>query len=269
MTLILILVMSTSLFITNKRMNTSESEITSKKDSLIYMGIFIASFVIDIVIMKTNISINPMLYVIVGIGEMILSIVLNAKREKDIIAKHNLKKQIVRCLAPVRKGSKIDEDIDKHIEDDLGFKLKFSNKGDLEEIVCEMEDPIKWTDDVITRIVFNLNKFIPIKQWVSHPDYPKLECVFEGTKLPPSVAKYPGSFLRPNNYIPLGINGVGELGWNLGVKSAEVGESLFKYEDGTPAQTIIPAKAPQALVGGATGGGKAIWLEQEVFIIKE
>jgi hypothetical protein len=211
-----------------------------------------------------SLNINILVYVVAGIAETVFCIMINSKREKEIEKRHSLTKQIVQCLAPVRRGNELDKDIDNHLEDDLGFTLKYGDKGDLEEIKCEMDDPMKWTDDVITRIVFNLNKFVPTKQWVSHPDFPKLECVFEGTKLPPSVAKYPGSFLRPNNFIPLGVNGLGELGWNLGAKSKELSESLFFYEDGTRAQTILPAKAPQALVGGATGGGKAIAIDEIV-----
>lgn len=267
MTIIFVLVVSLSLYIANKKMNTSESEINNIKDSLIYLSIFAASLTIDLVTSKLDINIPFIVYLAVMIAEIITCIVLNAKRENEIKKKHDLIKQVIRCLAPVRKNSKIDEDIDKHLEDeDLGFQLKYDTNGELDGIECEMEDPTRWTDDIITKIVFNLNKFIPTKQWVSHPDHPKLLCKFEGTKLPPKIAKYPGSFLRPNNYIPLGVNGVGELGWNLGAKSKEIGDSLFVYEDGTSAKTIIPAKAPQALVGGSTGGGKAIYLEQEVEI---
>lgn len=268
MTIIFILVMSVSLYIANKKMNTTESEIKNGKDGLIYLSIFAVSLLVDLITAKMNINIPIIVYPIVAIVEVIISIMINAKREAAIKNKHAMIKQIIQCLAPVRKGKAMDEDIDKHLEDqDLGFDVKFNKKGDLEEIKCEIDDPTKWTDDIITRIVFNLNKFIPTKQWVSHADFPKLECTFEGTKLPPNIAKYPGSFLRPNNYIPIGVNGEGELGWNLGAKKSEIGDSLFVYDDGTPANTIIPAKAPQALVGGSTGGGKAIFVKQEVEVI--
>lgn len=268
MTFVFILVVAFTLTVSSHKTKSSNSDIYGVRDNRIYFFLLIGSVIFDLVMVKIpSFNINILVYVVAGVVEAVFCIVINSKREKEIEKRHSLIKQVVQCLAPVRRGNELDKDLDNHIEDDLGFTLKYDNKGNIEEIKCDMDDPTKWSDDIITRIVFNLNKFIPTKQWVSHPDFPKLECVFEGTKLPPNIAKYPGSFLRPNNLIPIGVNGLGELSWNLGVKSSEAGDSLFVYEDGTRAQTIIPAKAPQALVGGSTGGGKAIDNEQKVYVL--
>ena len=262
MVILTLLVFTLNLAISNKRSDTKECEIN---DNRLY-GIIVAAMVgISIIIdfAATKFSIPIFVYLILAIGETFYFIFENTKRENEIKKKHKEMKQIFQCLSPVLKLPK-DEDFD--LEGDYGFEMMYNENGELNRIECEMVDPEKWEDSAVTRIVMNLNKYMNTKKWTSQVDYPSLKCTFDGSELPPSMAKYPGSWLRPWNFIPLGIDGNHELGLNFGCKEKEVGESSFVYEDGRKAITKISPKIAQTLVCGSTGGGKAIVCYQNIVI---
>ena len=113
------------------------------------------------------------------------------------------------------------------------------------------------------KCVDSWNKYLPDYEWVPEFDYAARECAFVGTPLPPHVARYPGSWLRPAEFIPIGLTGLGELAWVINSFKGE-GRSLYVYEDGKKAKTVDSPSAPQALVVGGTGGGKAIYVDQEI-----
>ena len=153
---------------------------------------------------------------------------------------------------------------------EVPFKIIYNkgNKNEIDKVIVNMENPEKFKDASITQAVYNFNKFLPYREWIVDTDFPERTCTFIGNKLPPNIALFPGSDLRPWNWIPLGLGGNGELGWNLGAKSSNIGESLYIYEDSNvKAGTIEVSKAPQALTVGSTGGGKAIFIGEIVDII--
>ncbi|MBQ2174240.1 MAG: hypothetical protein II453_03900, partial [Alphaproteobacteria bacterium] len=69
-------------------------------------------------------------------------------------------------------------------------------------------------------------------------------------------------------FIPIGLSGMGEVGWVIN-SYKNPGKSNYVYEDGKSANTVDSPSAPQALVVGSTGGGKAIYVEQEVRLFDE
>lgn len=197
----------------------------------------------------------------------IFSIVIaNQARIKAIEKEKELINQIYQVLDSLVKEGKRSEEIDYN---SVPFDIEFNktNKKEIDRVTLKIENPDKLKDAYITQAVYNFNKFFPYRQWVSDVDYPERTCVFIGNKLPPSIAMYPGSDLRPCNWIPLGLSGNNELGWNLGAKKSEIGSSLYIYEDTKQrAGTAEISTAPQALIAGSTGGGKAIYINQVVEI---
>ena len=90
-------------------------------------------------------------------------------------------------------------------------------------------------------------------------------CIFVGTPLPPQVAKYKGSWLRPAEFIPIGLSGMGEVSWTIN-SYKDGGRALYVYDDGRKAQTVDSPSAPQAIMCWRYRGGKAIYVNQEVEI---
>ena len=87
-----------------------------------------------------------------------------------------------------------------------------------------------------------------------------------GYDKPPTMARWPGSWLRHFRFMPLGLSGKGEIAYQPdSVPKNEYGRSHFMDESGKPleADRSLPTQ-PQVLCCGATGGGKAIWVEQEI-----
>lgn len=164
---------------------------------------------------------------------------------------------------------KISTEGDLEIDyNNIPFELKF-HKGEISEIVVNIVNANLVTDNTCTQSMYSLNKFLPKKNWVYSIDYPNKTCKFVGKNHPPTKAPYPGSDLRPWNWIPLAVSAEGELGWNLGAKDGNMGRSLFEFvdEEGnrTPARTVKVSKAPQGMCLGSTGGGKAIKLTQKIY----
>ena len=101
---------------------------------------------------------------------------------------------------------------------------------------------------------------------------------------------WPGTDYRPADWIPLGVSGMGEVGWNLGnpkdlghssyINKFPMGDSLeksqnanhkpkdgFKLPNGSwIAGTVESPSAPQAMTIGSSGGGKSVSLNQLVLV---
>lgn len=145
------------------------------------------------------------------------------------------------------------------------FQIKMKNKEEMAEIKVYMTNQKMFNDNIITQAIYALNKFLPYNAWTFKANMLEREIVFIGKNHPPKMAKYQGSELRPWNWIPMGVSEDGEIGWNLGAKSKNMGNSMYIYDDGRRAVAMDIPKTAQGLTVGATGGGKAIWIHQEVY----
>lgn len=189
------------------------------------------------------------------IGALIALVLVNKFREQYI---QEYKQQLGYIIESITSLCTVKE-IDYN---DLPFKIE--KDGDLiNKITVQMKSPSKFNDGNCTNTVYSLKRYFPYYDWKYTCDFPKQECVFEGQKLPPAVAKWPGDDLRKSNFIPLGVSGDGEVGWPLTKKN--YGESSYVFEDGSRAGTAKMPSAPQTLVVGSTGGGKSVWVDQEMW----
>lgn len=241
-------------YVTNK-MNDVESNNEflrwEKMDLLILGGLFLLGVILQCLdFLLPRIVLLAYLFVCV-----LLIFFVNKNREKHI---QEYKKQIEQIFEAMRKLI-----VDKEINyNELPFSIE-RDKGKINKITVLMREPDKFNDGTLTNAVFSLKRYFPYYDWQFTTDFPKQEAIFEGQKLPPEKAMWPGSDLRDSSFIPLGLGGSGEIGLNLGSKKP--GESMYVYEDGTRAGTTLLPSAPQILAVGATGGGKAIWVEQEMW----
>lgn len=291
MLFVTIIIFTINLYMSNRKEKSKNSEINDNRlYSIVVLALIALSVAFDLIVDKYEIDISVFAYLIVAVGETIFFVIQNAKREEEIRRQHNEMKQLLQCLSPVieiPKGEELD------LEADYGLELGRDKNGKINSIKCQIQDPDKWSDGVLVKIVLNMNKYLPEKRWTNRVDFPTLEAEFIGSDLPPKMAKYPGSFLRPWNYIPVGVDGNDELGINLGAKDKNIGDSMFAFnEDNSAGGSILdnrastdawdslqkgrrkagvklPPKTPQLMILGSTGGGKAIWTEQLVEILSE
>lgn len=258
MTIISILIIALFTYFTNLKTKSKETELNDHLDSLIYLGIFALSIIFDIIAMYIYIPL--IVYGIFSIGICVFVIYSNFKREQTIKEKQKTMKQIYQCIN--KKEFPEDEDINS-----LKYEIGYAKDKKINEVTFEIGANVN--DNDVMRIVYNFNKFFDFRTWKSEVDYIAGECKLIGGNPAPTMARYPGSWLRPWNFIPLGVNGESELGWNLDVNEKEAGESMFFFDsDGAKikAKSQYGAVTAHALVLGTTGGGKAICSEQKILI---
>jgi len=251
-----------SQYITNKILNISDDNTVgyaySKRDSLIIMGILSLGIILQLIKLKGKIF-----WIVVGIYAFIilLTMVILAAIKKIIVEKQREElTQVFDVLAPV---------LPKNTELDFNnppFRLGYE-KHQINRITIDI-NPNTFKETVAVNLCLSLNKYLPNYEWVNEFDFAARECIFVGTPLPPAVAKYKGSWLRPAEFIPIGLSGLGEVSWNIN-SFKDAGKSNYVYEDGKIAKTVDTPSAPQALCVGSTGGGKSIYIEQEVEVKNE
>lgn len=263
-----ILILLITVNIVNKKNNTKANDeilTFSRSDSLIIFGCFALSILIDVVIRP----LLPDIYMIIaGIGGAVFLAVLmivNMNREKQIQKKHDEIIKIFQALSGILGKVKV-EDIDFI---NPPFKYEFDPKsGNLNKIVVDTSiEGAKISDVTVEYAQIDVQKYFPECQWVSKLDAPNRELTFTGLPKPPKVAIFPGSDYRPTGWIPLGLSGAGEVGWNL-ADPKDVGISSYIDEDGKNPETVKIPSAPQCMTLGSTGGGKSIWVGQIVSIKK-
>lgn len=240
----------------------SDSYAFGKKDSLLLLSFFLISFLLNTFVTYRKYD-AIMVYALGGyfLVVFLTTVITNQLRINQIEKKREEIQEIYRIIGdqlkfPISKNGKIDYN-------NVPFEVKAEGE-ELNKITVHITDDRNFRDSNVTYAVSSLNENFNYRSWVSQVDFPSRKCTFIGQKLPPDLAMYPGSDLRPWNWIPLGLGGNGELGWNLGAKDKDLGRSSFQYEDGVIAQNTKIPSAPQALTLGATGGGKAIWVDQEI-----
>lgn len=243
------IVFAVSQFLTNKLLNVSDENTISysysKRD-----GLIIFCFLLTGILLQVFAKLEGKIFWIV-LGSyafaILLTMIVLATMKKVIVEKQKEDmKKVFDVLAPaLPKNTEFDMN-------SLPFRLSYEN-NQINRITMDIVNPTTFKEDLAITICLSLNKYLPSYEWVPEFDYASRECAFVGTPLPPHVARYKGSWLRPAEFIPIGLTGLGELAWVINSYKGE-GRSLYKYEDGKIAKTVDSPSAPQALVVGGTGG---------------
>lgn len=255
--LVFILVLGITTYVTNRQNDVeSNNEFLkwTKRDILIIsatLGVAVIMQILDKIFL-------PKIFILVYLVGSIISLMLVNKLRETYIQEY--KAQLNQIIESMNKLVPIKEsEIDYN-------NLPFSIEKDgtlVNKIVVTMKEPSKFNDGNCTNAVYTLKRYFPYYDWQYTNDFPKQQCIFEGQKLPPKIAKWPGSDIRKTGFIPLGLSGNGEVGWAL--TSKDYGESNFIFDDGNRAGTVALPSAPQCLTVGSTGGGKAVWIGQEIW----
>ena len=244
---IFFIIIAISQFITNKILGISDDNSVgysyNKRDSLIILGFFFIGVIFQIIKLKDKpFWISCAVYA----SAILMTMTVLATIKKVIITKQREELQkIFDVLAPV---------LPKNLELDMNnppFKLGYE-KNQVNRIIIEI-NPNTFKETVAVNLCLSLNKFLPNYEWVNEFDFAARECAFVGTPLPPNIAKYKGSWLRPTEFIPIGLSGLGEVSWNINSFKNE-GRSNYIYEDGKIAKTVDTPSAPQALCVGSPLG---------------
>ena len=259
--LIFFIVVALGQFIGNKIMNLSiegEENYTYSKSEALYIALlFIFSVLAQIFVLKY--FKDWYWYICLGylMVAFIMMVIIISKKKITIEKQRTELQQVFEILQPT---------LGKNAELDFNnppFKLGY-DKGQINRISINI-DPNTFKETVASNLCLSLNKFLPTYSWVNEFDFASRLCHFVGTPLPPPIARYKGSWLRPTEYIPIALSGLGELGWTINsVNKKKIGRSLYYYDDGDLAQSVILPSAPQAMAVGSTGGGKSIYVEQEI-----
>ncbi|MBQ8218215.1 MAG: hypothetical protein IJZ79_02825 [Bacilli bacterium] len=242
---IFFLIVALSQFATNKVLNISDDNSVgysySKRDSLIIVGLFGVGLLFQLLPLKGH----KIYWILCGIYAfaILLTMTILATLKKIIITKQREElQQIFDVLEPV---------LPKNTELDMNnppFQLGY--EGTKVNRITIKINPNTFKEPVAVNLCLSLNKYLPNYEWVNEFDFAARECAFVGTPLPPSIAKYKGSWLRPTEFIPIGLSGLGEVSWNLN-SIKNVGRSCYVYDDGKIAKTVDTPSAPQALCVGS------------------
>ena len=245
--LIFFIVFSILQWTTNKVLNISDENAISysysTRDGLIIFGLLVAGIGLQFIPFKGKIF-------WMACGSYSLAIALTmlvlATIKKVVVEKQREELQkIFDVLTPILpKNSELDMN-------NPPFKLGYE-KNQVNRITIEI-NPNTFKEAVAVNICLSLNRFLPTYEWVNEFDFAARECAFVGTPLPPHIARYVGSWLRPAEIIPIGLSGLGEVFWCIN-STKYAGRSLYVYEDGKKAKSVDSPSAPQALcVGGPLG----------------
>lgn len=254
----LVLGITTYLFDKKNEVETNDEFLKWTKKDILIMGI---SFLVSIILEILGSFFLPKFFLLIEIVALLLVFVyVNKNREKTIQEYKSQIEQIFDSISSVVK-IKEKEGIDYN---DLPFKIE-KEKDKISQIDVIMKEPNKFNDGNCMNVVYSLKRYFPYCDWTYITDFPKQICSFVGQPLPPEIAKWVGSDLRSSGFIPLGVNGSGEVGMALSGKKKDWGLSSYIGEDGKRIEANEVPTVPQYLCIGSTGGGKAIWTEQEIW----
>ena len=264
-----VLLVALGQFATNKILHISTENTVgysyTKRDSLILIG-FLGIGILLQVIQKNvqQIPSNTWWIILASYsGALALIMIVLATIKKVIVEKQNEEREkIFEVIKPVLGLKKGDDEFDPNRWEEYNIELGFE-KTQVNRITIKV-NPDKFKLEQAANLCNTLNLYLPNYEWLPEPNLPARQCSFVGAPLPPHIAKYPGSWLRPAEFVPIGLSGLGEVSWNLNTIKNE-GRSLYVYEDGKVAQTVDTPSAPQALCVGSTGGGKSVTLRNVIF----
>lgn len=252
-------VVAVAQFLTNKILNISDDNSVgysySKRDALILIGLLVVGVLFQILPLKGH----KLFWVLLGIYAfgILITMVILATIKKVVVAKQREELLAVfGVLEPViPNDSKVKnkETGEYELKDINNPPFKLGYEGNKINKITIKINPNTFKEQVAVNLCLSLNKYLPNYEWVNEFDFAARECSFVGTPLPPAVAKYKGSWLRPAEFIPIGLSGLGEVSWNLNSIKNE-GRSCYVYEDGKVAKTVDTPSAPQALAVGSPLG---------------
>ena len=253
------IIVAISQFLTNKLLNISTENnigyIYSKRDTWIMVGLFGFGLVCQLLPLKAT-KIYWIMLGIYAFGILITMVILAtikkvvvAKQREELLAVFGVLEPVIPNDSKVKNKETGDYEL-KDINNPP-FKLGYED-AKINKITIKI-NPNTFKEQVAVNLCLSLNRYLPNYEWVNEFDYAARECSFIGTPLPPSVAKYKGSWLRPAEFIPIGLSGLGEVSWNLNSIKNE-GRSNYIYEDGKIAKTVDTPSAPQALAVGSPLG---------------
>lgn len=252
----------------NSAVATDENLSFDKIDSLsIFICIF-SSILLQMVGKKIKIiDDNFLIFSLVCFGFYLTVFVIINKHREDFIKKRNENIiQIYQSMQSILGHFDIKSiDFSK-----VPFEFEEDKKtGSINKIIIDTVSPdVKINDDNALMSQQNLGKFFPEMQWTYEHNTKERRLSFLGLPTPPSLVYWPGSDYRPSGFIPLGLTGKGETGWSLEIRGKDLGVSQFVNEDGNVAGNHILPSAPQTLCLGSTGGGKSIYINQIISILK-
>ena len=252
-----------STMITNRKNEAKETDdnlLFDERDSLIVLLCMITAPILD----KLLSTFLPKYYwigvVLVPTIYLAILMIVNLNRENLIKEKQEIISKIYDGLSQIF-GKVKREDIDFTA---VPFTYELDSKTrEVTKIEIDLNSNGRFDENNITICVYNLNKYFPNYQWIDEMNIQKRILSLIGLPKPPEIAKFPGTDYRPAGWIPLGVGGKGEIGWNLG-NPKEMGLSSFIDEEGKEIEFVKTSPLPQAFIVGGTGGGKAIWECQEV-----
>lgn len=232
----------------------------NKKTSLVAFGLLALGIALQVTTHFVKFDLSLLLWMVLGYSILtLITIVINNQIRLQEVKNNRENIFEISKILNIK-----EENIDY---DNPGFEMTYI-KGKLVNLVVDISnDPVAFSEKRAPSITDSLNNVFGYRLWSASPNMEKKICVFNSKDHPPRMAKFPGTDLRPWNWIPLGVNGEGELAWNLSA-DGDLGRSLFKYENGKHAKTMQVAKGPQALCVGTTGGGKAIPVDEVVEILR-
>lgn len=255
-----------SVQITNKKneaQNSAEVLDFGRKDSL-FIIMFLALAIIINMVRGYLPKYNIVMVVYSGVFLMTM-VILNKSREVKIKKKQQDIISVFEALSEI--FGRVDvSNIDF---ENIPFEIEYDSKtGIVSNIVIDMSiEGGRFNENSIISAQYDINKRMPQFQWLSNADFPKRKLEFKGLQKPPTIAMYPGSDYRPTGWIPLGLSGEGEIGWNLS-NPEDKGSSSYILDNGAIPKTVKLPSAPQALTLGSTGGGKSIYTDQRIDIRK-
>lgn len=255
------LVVIVSQFVTNRILNISDDNSVgysySKKHTFILLGFLLLGILFQkLAFLKEK----PKIYWIVCGSyafAILLTMVIFATIKKVILVKQREEIQAVfAVLEPVipneaKVKNKETQEFEMRDINKPPFKLGYEDNK-INRITIKI-NPNTFKETVAVNLCLSLNKYLPNYEWVNEFDFAARECSFVGTPLPPSVARYQGSWLRPTEFIPIGLSGLGEVSWTIN-SIKDTGKSNYIYDDGKLAKTVDTPSAPQALCVGSPLG---------------
>ena len=260
--LIYFLSVALSQYISNMTMNvTTDNEENfnySKQDSLLLIGLLLVAIILQIV---NKLIIEYAVWVMLGylVLSMSITLTLTALRKQRIEKTREEITQIYEILHNLvdKKGKGVDFN-------NVPFSLEHKY-GAINQINVTV-DPMTFDDKQLPILLEQLNNFLPTFTWNYELHLEERLVEFIGYDKPPNECRWAGSWLRPKGFFTLGITGLGEVGWRpFSVDKKKMGKSQYLDDMGNPypADLSIPS-APQYLIAGGTGGGKAVYVEQEI-----
>ena len=245
-------------YLTNKVLgissNNSLSYTYSKRDTGIILLFLVTSIILQKVVPRGKIFwIGCGIYASV----LLITMIILATIKRIIVIKQREEIQsvfaVLEPVIPNRYKVKDKETQEFSMKDINNPPFELGYEGTKINRITIGIDPNTFKETVAVNLCLSLNKYLPNYEWVNEFDFAARKCIFVGTPLPPRVAKYQGSWLRPTAFIPIGLSGLGEVSWNLNSIKDE-GRSCYVYEDGKIAKTVDTPSAPQALCVGSPLG---------------